>query len=187
MNVAAGSPHQALVRKLSRFLRLSPRDVAALADLTKRVRRLPARTEHRCRRRRTAIPTFVLVDGMACRFRILSDGRPPDHRVHHSRRCLRRSRGHAEANGPFDRNDRGEFDRAHCARSPACADDSAPEDQRRPMVDRGTAGPGHSARACGGSGPMPQRSTSVWHISCASWSGASTHTASVDAMPSSCR
>jgi CRP-like cAMP-binding protein len=74
MNVVAGSPHQALVRKLSRFLRLSRRDVAALADLTKRVRRLPARTEI-VAEGDVPHPAFVLVEGMACRFRILSDGR----------------------------------------------------------------------------------------------------------------
>ena len=66
--------HQALVRKLSRFLRLSRRDVAALADLTKRVRRLPARTEI-VAEGDVPHPAFVLVEGMACRFRILSDGR----------------------------------------------------------------------------------------------------------------
>src|SRR4029077_11754767 len=74
MNVAAGLPPPTLVRKLSRFLRLSRRDVAALADLTNRVRRLPARTSIVAE---GDVPqsAFVLVDGMACRFRILSDGR----------------------------------------------------------------------------------------------------------------
>lgn len=74
MKNAQNPPHGPLVRRLSRFLRLTERDVAALANLTNRQQRFPARaniaTEGDAPR-----SAFVLLDGMACRFRTLSDGR----------------------------------------------------------------------------------------------------------------
>lgn len=63
-----------LVTKLSHFLPLADEDIEALADLTAARQRLPAHTDIIVE---GDIPraAFVVLEGMACRYRILMDGR----------------------------------------------------------------------------------------------------------------
>jgi CRP-like cAMP-binding protein len=67
-------PRNPLVTKLSRFVSFSDRDLRALSDLASATKRFEARVDIVAEG--DVPPTaFVLTEGMACRYRLLSDGR----------------------------------------------------------------------------------------------------------------
>jgi CRP-like cAMP-binding protein len=74
MSLAQIPPHDALVSRLSRYIRLFDRDIRALANSTKSRKRFAAHTDI-VSEGDAPRSGFVLVDGMACRYRTMSDGR----------------------------------------------------------------------------------------------------------------
>jgi CRP-like cAMP-binding protein len=74
MTNAAKSVRSPAASRLSHFLNLPARDLNALADLTKVMRRFRAHTEIVAEGDAPRW-AFILLDGMACRFRTMSDGR----------------------------------------------------------------------------------------------------------------